>query len=279
MVDFDALVRAMRAARTTEGIMVLYEQVFRLEEWFLPNAPDQPLGNPMQWRFEEGLDPTPCILAYTNLDLAKRQADKVAASFGKGGEVMTIAVENAVNWMLSGDLGVTWACFNFGATSENFPLHLDQLETLAAKFGVRTSSKETFFPAEYKEFPFREGDLLASPRSDGKIAISKVLKIDKIIVRTGESISIQGQRFTAPVEDFLLVISCALGESEFASVDHARAAAASNKWTIRIGHVPNRAPGAAEGKIVVGSAPVTEKELTGYRMWREAFDKGDAGIF
>jgi len=278
MVDFDALVLSMRAARTTEGIMVLYEHLFHLEEWFLPIDPNQP-GDPMQWRFENGLDPTPCILAYTDVDRAKRQADRVAASFGKSGEVMSIAVENAVTWMLSGELGVSWACFNFGAGSENFPLHFDQLEKLAASFGVRATSNEAFFPPDYKEFPFREGDLLASQRSDGKFAISKVLKIDKIVVRAGESLSIQNQRFTAPVDDFLLVISCALGASEFDSLDQARAAAASNKWTIHIGHVPNRPPGAAADKICVGSAPVTEEELTGYRMWRQAFDNGEAGIF
>jgi hypothetical protein len=279
MADIDALVLSMRATRTTEGIMKLYEQLFRLEEWFVPNDPSLPLGNPMQWRFEGGLDPSPCILAYTDVDRAKQQADKVAASFGKSGEVMALSVEDAVSWMLSGELDVTWACFNLGPSSPNFPLHFDELAKLAASFGIRVTSNDSFFPPEYKTFPFREGDLLASPRSDGNFAISKVLKIDKIVLKAGESISIQGQRFVAPSEDFLLVISCAVGESEFASLDAAREAAAANRWTVHIGHVPNRAPGAAADKIVVGFAPVTDDELVGYRLWRESFDNGEAGIF
>ncbi|HEY4176199.1 MAG TPA: hypothetical protein VGM90_05190 [Kofleriaceae bacterium] len=279
MVDFDELVLAMRAARTDEGIRALYEQLFLLEEWFLPVDPEQP-GTPMQWRFQGGLDPTPCILAYTDVDRAKRQANEVAASFGKSGEVMIIDVKDAVSWMLSGDLGVSWACFNLGAGSANFPLHFAQLETLAASFGIApTTSNEAFFPPDYKEFPFREGDLCASQRADGKFALSKVLKIDKVVLRAGESLSIQNQRFTTPVNDFLLVISCALGAAEFDSLEQARAAAASNKWTLAVGHVPNRPPGAAADKIRVGSAPVTEEELKGYRLWRDAFDKGEAGIF
>lgn len=285
MADIDALVLEMRATRTDEGVKRLYEQLLRLDEWFLPRDPSLP-GNPLRWRFEKGLDPSPCILVYTDVDRAKQRADAVAASFGTSGEVMTLSVEDAVRWMLSGDLGVTWACFNLGPGSPNFPLHFDQLEKLAASVGLRVTSVEAssasddaFFPPEYKTFPFREGDLLASQRSGGNYAISKVLKIDRITVKAGASISIQGRRFVAPSDDFLLVVSCALGEAEFPSLDAARAAAVANRWRARIGHVPNRAPGASADKVLVGFAPVSDDELAGYRVWREAFDKGEAGIF
>jgi hypothetical protein len=279
-IDFDALVLEMRTARTTASMMVVYEHLFRLEEWFLPNDPEkESIGTPMQWRFPEGRNPTPCILVYTDFDRAKRHADRVAASFGKAGEVMSVSVEDAVKWMLFGDLGVSWASVNYGEGSENFPLYFYQVEKLACAFDVFPKSTAVFFPPAYKQFEFQEGDLLANQRETGKYAISKVLKVDRIIVKAGESISIQGQSFTAPVDDFLLVVSCAYGAPQFDSLDQARVAAASGMWSIVIAHVANRSPGAAAGQIRVGCAPVTEGELAGYRIWREAFDKGEAGVF
>jgi hypothetical protein len=136
-----------------------------------------------------------------------------------------------------------------------------------------------FFPQNYKEFPFQEGDLLTSEDSEGKYSVNKILKIDKVTLKQGDSINIQGQMFTAPVEDFLLIISTSYGESEFSSIDEAKRAAASGNWTVEMGHVPNRPPGAAAGQVYIGSAPVTEAELKGYIQWKEAFTKGEAGIF
>src|SRR5437868_1493546 len=82
-----------------------------------------------------------------------------------------------------------------------------------------------FFPPEYKQFPFKEGDLLASRHSDGKLAVNKILKVDKASVKKGEFIIIQGKKFTAPVDDYLLIVSASYGESEFSSVEEARTAA------------------------------------------------------
>jgi hypothetical protein len=144
---------------------------------------------------------------------------------------------------------------------------------------IMSASAAEFFPSEYKQFPYKEGDLLASSRADGKFAVNKILKIDKAGVKAGEYIIIQGKKFTAPVDDYLLIISAAYGESEFGSLEEARAAALSGRWHVRLGHAPNRPPGAAEGQVPVGSAPVKDSELSGYRIWREAFDKGEAGVF
>jgi hypothetical protein len=136
-----------------------------------------------------------------------------------------------------------------------------------------------FFPPEYKTFPFAEGDLLVSQRSEGEFAVNKVLKIDKVILQKGDTIHIQSNPFTAPVEDYLLIVSVSYGEPEFDSLEQARRAAESGKWRVRVGHVPNRAPGSAEGQTKIGTAPVTEAELEGYRGWKLAFDKGEAGVF
>ncbi|WP_313334689.1 hypothetical protein [Comamonas sp.] len=136
-----------------------------------------------------------------------------------------------------------------------------------------------FFPPEYKSFPFQEGDLLVSKRADGKFAVNKILKVDRFDFKKGSAINIQGQRFVATEDDHLLVIGAAYGEAEFNSFEEARAAAKLGSWTLKMGHVPNRAPGAAEGQKRVSHSPVSASELTGYQQWRQAFDKGEAGIF
>ena len=153
---------------------------------------------------------------------------------------------------------------------------LTPLLLLAIAMSVQAGN---FFPPEYKTFPFKAGDLLVSKRSDGKFAVNKILKVDRFDFKKGASINIQGQRFAATEDDFLLIVSAAYGEDEFASMEAAQAAARSGKWTIRIGHAPNRTPGAAAGQTLVGHAPVTEAELGGYKLWRQAFDKGEAGVF
>jgi hypothetical protein len=141
------------------------------------------------------------------------------------------------------------------------------------------TSAGNFFPPEYKQFPFKEGDLLVSKRSDGKYAVNKILKVDRFDFKAGASINIQGQRFVATEDDYLLIVSASYGESEFGSFEEAKAAAQSGRWTVKLGHAPNRAPGAASGLTLVGHSAVSESELTGYRQWRAAFERGDAGVF
>ena len=156
-------------------------------------------------------------------------------------------------------------------------LHFSTIFLIAA-FAM-TAIAGDFFPPEYKTFPFKEGDLLSSQRRDGKFAVSKVLKIDRILVKNGASINIQGKTFVAPEDDFLLVVSCAYGESEFSSLEAAKAAAKAGTWHVAIAHAPNRAPGALHGQVLVGHSPVHDGELTGYKQWKAAFDRGEAGVF
>ncbi len=136
-----------------------------------------------------------------------------------------------------------------------------------------------FFPPEYKTFPFHEGDLLVSKRSDGKFSVNKILKVDRFDYKAGASINIQGKAFVATEDDFLLVISSAFGASEFNSFEEARAAAQSGKWTVKVALVPNRAPGAAAGQSLVGHAVVSKEELEGYAQWRQQFERENAGVF
>ena len=136
-----------------------------------------------------------------------------------------------------------------------------------------------WFPEDYKTFPFQEGDVLASQKEDGKYGLNKVLRIDKVILKEGDSINIQGQIFTAPEDDFLLIISMSYGEADFATLDDAIQAAKAGEWNIKMGHAPNRSPGAAAGQVLVGHQPVTDSELAGYNQWKELFETGKAGVF
>jgi hypothetical protein len=137
-----------------------------------------------------------------------------------------------------------------------------------------------FFPPEYKSFPFTKGDLLSSRNAEGKYMVSKVLKIDRITLKKGDRINIQEQKFVASEDDFLLIISCAYGGFAFNSLDEAKAAAKAGTWKVGgVEHIPNRAPGAAEGQSLIGHQAVTESELRGYNEWKTAFSKGEAGVF
>lgn len=136
-----------------------------------------------------------------------------------------------------------------------------------------------FFPPDYKTFPFKQGDLLLSQNEDGKFSVSKVLKIDVVEVARGVAIYMGGKDIVATEDDYLLIIGCAYGEHEFDTAEEAQAAARDGSWTVRIGHAPNRSPGAAAGQAWIGHEPVHERELEGYHIWKDAFDAGQAGVF
>jgi|SRR5471030_257180 len=136
-----------------------------------------------------------------------------------------------------------------------------------------------FFPPDYKHFPYKEGDLLVSKRKEGKFAVNKILRVDRFEFKKGTVINIQGKQFTATDDDYLLVVSASYGADEFSSFEQARDAAIAGKWSIKLGHIPNRPPGAAAGQTYVGHTPVLKSELNGYEIWRAAFEKGEAGVF
>ena len=136
-----------------------------------------------------------------------------------------------------------------------------------------------FFPPEYKVFPYKEGDLLVSKGGNGKFSVSKILKVDRFEVKEGASVNIQGQRFVATEGDYLLIVSAAYGEPEFISFEAARIVAQAGKWKVKIGHAPSRTPVAAKGMSLVGHTSVSESELEGYKQWKRAFERGEAGVF
>lgn len=158
---------------------------------------------------------------------------------------------------------------------------IEYLRTLIAhaRFNRRVVRDGNSFPPEYKVFPYEVGDLLVNPKQEGKLSIVKITKIDRIPVMKGQSINIQGQRFISSEDDWLLIVSAVYGRSEFATLDEAIAAARSRSWTVHLGHVPNRAPGACSDMARIGREAVTKTELRDHKRWLDAFVRGEAGVF
>src|ERR1700757_2029156 len=118
-------------------------------------------------------------------------------------------------------------------------------------------SEGSFFPPAYKQFPFGEGDLLVNGSDGGKFNITKIVRVDRVDVKQGSSIHIGGKWYVAPEDDYLLVVGVAYGGHGFDSFEEARAAALAGEWKITIGHMPLRAPGAAQDQVLVGNAAVS----------------------
>ena len=135
-----------------------------------------------------------------------------------------------------------------------------------------------FFPPEYQTFAHHPGDVFAELRSE-KYAVMRILTVDRFDIPQGGTIRIANQLMTATANDRLLVVGCALGGPEFKSVEEARTALRDGRWMPKIGHVPRRTAGMMESKIFVDNVPVQEDELRGYREWRQAFERGEVGIF
>ena len=135
-----------------------------------------------------------------------------------------------------------------------------------------------FFPPEYKSFPFQEGDMLAS-QSNGQFRLTRILKVDKYFLKQGQAINIQGQIFIAPEDDFLLIISIAIG-NKFNTIEDVAKAVKDRTWNVEAGHIPQRTSGILKGPIYhVGNYPIAENELSGYYEWEKLFRAGQAGIF
>ena len=144
-------------------------------------------------------------------------------------------------------------------------------------YGGQAVSQESFFPEAYKVFKYNEGDILAFQDKDGW-SITKIIKITKVSLKAGETISIQNKVFTAPIDDYLLIIGTSFSKP-YKTLDELKLAVKNNKWEVQIGHVPRRTPGIGDGSIFIGNQPVSKEELSGYFQWKSAFDKGEAGVF
>ncbi len=119
---FDAVVNQMRATRSRELIGDLYRRLFLLKEWFFLCEP-QDARVPVQWRFPEGMNPNPALLAFTS----RQRAASAAVALGlypQGGDiaVMPASVPEAIDWISGPGCSNEWLCFNL--TQVDFPLYV-----------------------------------------------------------------------------------------------------------------------------------------------------------
>ena len=135
-----------------------------------------------------------------------------------------------------------------------------------------------FFPAEYQSFDHHPGDVFAD-LEQGKYGLMRILTVDRVDIAEGEPITIAGQSFTASVDDYLLIIGCALGAPEYQSIEDARQALSQGRWMPGIDHAPMRATCVTRAQVFVLNVPVREDELRGYHEWRRQFAAGEAGVF
>lgn len=135
-----------------------------------------------------------------------------------------------------------------------------------------------FFPADYKSFRFVAGDVIAQPE-EGQYVLTRILSVDEIEVPQGGGITIAGTTMTATVRDTLLVVSCAFDQTRYPTPEAARAAFEAGRWEPSMLHVPLRTVFLGPDDVRVGHRPVDPAELDGYHLWRDAFARGEAGIF
>lgn len=108
-----------------------------------------------------------------------------------------------------------------------------------------------------------EGDICTYPRNDGTWGFFWVQRIDAL--PDGRDAMSLRKFDTHTYEEVLL--------------EHA-ADVAELKTVRLLGHFPIVGTRVAEAEPrVIGTMPVREEDLEGYRIWREAFDKGEAGVF
>ena len=108
-----------------------------------------------------------------------------------------------------------------------------------------------------------EGDICTYPRSDGTWGFFWVQRVDAL-PDGREALSLR--KFDVHTAD---------------QVRREHEADVAELKTLRLlGHFPIVGTRVAEAQPqVIGRMPVREEDLEGYRIWREAFDQGEAGVF
>ncbi len=142
---------------------------------------------------------------------------------------------------------------------------------------VSMTKEAAFFPEDYKQFRHSEGMLLGG-ESNGKWSLIKILKVHRVDVYKGQTILIADHEITSPVDDFLFVVACSFS-NEYESIEALEQAVKDNTWTTRIGCVPRRTTGFSDDYSYLGREDASKDELKGFKIWRDAFEKGEAGIF
>jgi hypothetical protein len=141
---------------------------------------------------------------------------------------------------------------------------------------VTDELQQKWFPDEYKSFPYQAGDILAEKDRSNRICLTRILKVERIVIPKSSTIDISGKVFQAPFDDWLLVVSVLIGDPRFDSIEQAQDSVKAGQWSGNL-HIPFIPPVARSG-LLVGHIPILKSEFEGYWIWRKAFADGKAGI-
>ncbi len=138
-----------------------------------------------------------------------------------------------------------------------------------------------FVPVIEKVFKYKEGDLLAEKKQD-EVWITKIIKVVKLELKSGNSYTISGKKFAAPSDDFTLGTAIAISQFE-GTIEEAKDLASQNLLVPKLGsrvYSVMRASGLfAEHQTHIGSEPVKPEELDiAYHPWKKAWDAGNANL-
>lgn len=131
--EFDDLVTTMRQKQTESTLNELYGHLFCLNQWYFLTDPEND-RMPLQFVFEDGMNKTPAVLAFTS----KERASSAALELGlleSDDEVVSLMspeVKEAVMWISSDMFKNEWLCFNL--TQENFPIYRDEVTKLYNRY-------------------------------------------------------------------------------------------------------------------------------------------------
>lgn len=152
---------------------------------------------------------------------------------------------------------------------------------LLKKFFSKSSRQVTggkFIPDADKSFPYVEGDILLITEK-GKYGLMKVLRVEQMDVKEGQTLNIAGHILRAPTNDCFCIVHAALGEYKYDSEASAAEASRGPQW-MKLGHVPMRPSGLRQCIVKkLAAQSVTDSELLPYRQWRVQYDAGKAGIW
>lgn len=119
--SFDEIVTKMRLKQSEELVGELYRQLFALEQWFFLCEPDDS-HVPIQWVFQDGINPTPALLAFTSRERAASAAVSLGIyPAGSNVSIMPASVKDSAHWISGPGCANEWVCFNL--TQQNFPLY------------------------------------------------------------------------------------------------------------------------------------------------------------
>jgi hypothetical protein len=139
----------------------------------------------------------------------------------------------------------------------------------------------SFIPPSEKAYPHPEGTLLLGfNKKANAFYITKVLRIDKVVMKPGEIKNIAGHKVKAPAEDFFLAVSVKWTDTIYPTKESAKEAVDRKGLAWKYMHIPMRPSGLmAEPGELVGHETVADEELEGYFQWKKAFDSGEAGVW